>query len=156
ALGGSWQTPSNWDLNRVPGAGDDVVIPDLGSPGANLTVTYGSCSTTVASIDCAEHFRLSGGIPAGNGALPSNPAANTSLDGTITAGGTLRDAIVLAPTMNNNSGALSGVTLAAGTNYNVAGFFNSATITNGLTVSGTVALGGGNSNFGILFSGTQT
>jgi RHS repeat-associated protein len=35
AAGGDWDTPSNWDLGRVPGPGDDVVI---GIPG--ITVTH--------------------------------------------------------------------------------------------------------------------
>ena len=33
AAGGNWSTASNWDLNRVPTNGDDVVIPDLGVAG---------------------------------------------------------------------------------------------------------------------------
>jgi len=39
AAGGSWQTAANWDLGRLPIAGDDVVIPDLGAVGANLSIT---------------------------------------------------------------------------------------------------------------------
>src|SRR5438552_7427183 len=31
----AWGTPANWNLNRVPGAGDDVVIPVM-SPHVNV------------------------------------------------------------------------------------------------------------------------
>ena len=58
AGGGSWHTPGNWDLNRVPGSGDDVVINNL--PGTTL-VTYSSTGTHVNSLTCAENFSLSGG-----------------------------------------------------------------------------------------------
>src|SRR3954471_17194476 len=50
AAGGAWGTAANWNLNRVPTTGDDVVIPDLGAAGANLTITYSTGSTTVNSV----------------------------------------------------------------------------------------------------------
>src|SRR5262249_34329375 len=40
---GSWAVAANWDLNRTPTIGDDVVIPNLGP---NLTITYSSGATT--------------------------------------------------------------------------------------------------------------
>ena len=58
AVDGSWHTPGNWDLDRVPGPGDDVVIPDL--PGT-ASVTYGTGSTSVQSLECDEVLILSGG-----------------------------------------------------------------------------------------------
>jgi len=54
----SWHTAANWDLNRVPAAGDDVVIPDM-SP--DVTVTYSTGSTTITSLTSTEAFRLQGG-----------------------------------------------------------------------------------------------
>ncbi|HKS05042.1 MAG TPA: hypothetical protein VJR92_01915 [Gemmatimonadaceae bacterium] len=41
ASGGAWETPSNWNLNRVPQAGDSVVITLAG----DYTVTLGSGPT---------------------------------------------------------------------------------------------------------------
>lgn len=55
---GSWHTPGNWNLNRVPGTGDDVVINDLP---ATSFVTYSSSATTVNSLACAEPLNLNGG-----------------------------------------------------------------------------------------------
>lgn len=53
-----WHTPGNWDLARVPGAGDDVVIPDLaGTP----SVTYFTGTTSIQSLDCTESVILAGG-----------------------------------------------------------------------------------------------
>lgn len=45
--GGSWHSPGNWDLNRVPAAGDSVVIPDLA--GAQ-TISYSSGGTSIQSL----------------------------------------------------------------------------------------------------------
>lgn len=58
AVDGSWHTAGNWDLARVPGAGDDVVIPDL--PGT-AAVTFDSGTTSIQSLACDEVFVLSGG-----------------------------------------------------------------------------------------------
>jgi hypothetical protein len=55
---GSWHKAGNWDLNRAPGAGDDVVIPDM-SP--DVTVTYSSGATSINSLTSEEAFTLSGG-----------------------------------------------------------------------------------------------
>ncbi|MFN8549489.1 MAG: hypothetical protein U0527_16340, partial [Candidatus Eisenbacteria bacterium] len=60
----SWHTAGNWDLGRVPTAGDDVVIPNLG---AVTEVEYSTGTTSVASVSCAEDFRLSGGRLAAEG-----------------------------------------------------------------------------------------
>jgi len=54
----SWHTPANWDLNRVPGAGDDVVIPDM-TP--NVNVTYSSGTATIHSLNSAEAVTLTNG-----------------------------------------------------------------------------------------------
>src|SRR6266852_3827053 len=54
AAGGNWATPGNWDLNRAPTTGDDVVIPDLGAPGPSLTVTYSGGTTSVNTVTSSE------------------------------------------------------------------------------------------------------
>src|SRR5262245_2534237 len=61
ATGGDWAIPGNWDLNRVPTAGDDVIIPNVGGAGADVTITYSGGTTTVQSVSCAENFTISGG-----------------------------------------------------------------------------------------------
>lgn len=54
AADGQWFTASNWDLNRTPTTGDDVVIPNLP---ATTSVTHGSnVTTSVNSLACAEPF----------------------------------------------------------------------------------------------------
>jgi hypothetical protein len=58
ALDGSWHTAANWDLNQVPGTGDDVIIPDLGN---TTSVTYSTGTTSINSLECDEPFVLSGG-----------------------------------------------------------------------------------------------
>src|SRR5438067_8629958 len=59
AAGGSWGTAGNWNLNRVPTSGDDVVIPNIGT----FTVTYSSSSgtTSINSVTASEALTLSGG-----------------------------------------------------------------------------------------------
>lgn len=55
----SWHTAANWNLNRVPAVGDDVVIPDM-TP--NVNVTFSSGSSTINSLTSSEAFTLSAGI----------------------------------------------------------------------------------------------
>lgn len=57
--GGSWDVASNWDLNRVPGAGDDVVIDPAGGTG---TVTYSDFNNNPAihSLYSTLPFTLAG------------------------------------------------------------------------------------------------
>src|SRR6185295_20009951 len=53
-----WHTAGNWDLNRVPTTGDDVVIPNLaGTP----SVTFDNGTTSVNSLTCSESLNLFGG-----------------------------------------------------------------------------------------------
>src|SRR5688572_11403845 len=49
----SWHSPSNWFPNRVPAAGDDVVIPD--QPGA-LTITFSTGTSTIRSLEAHENL----------------------------------------------------------------------------------------------------
>src|SRR5947209_8722035 len=44
AVGGDWNTATNWSANAVPGSGDDVNISITG------TVTHSSASSTVRSV----------------------------------------------------------------------------------------------------------
>jgi hypothetical protein len=54
----SWHTPSNWDLNRQPMDGDDVVIPPVAG---TLSVTYSGGTVNLNSLNSHEHIRLTGG-----------------------------------------------------------------------------------------------
>ncbi|GMU84437.1 MAG: hypothetical protein AMXMBFR47_43060, partial [Planctomycetota bacterium] len=56
---GSWHNPANWDLGRVPAAGDDVVIPDM-TP--DVTVSFSSTSTSINSLTSGELVSVSGGF----------------------------------------------------------------------------------------------
>lgn len=52
-----WHNADNWDLNRTPDVGDDVVIDIQGKP----TIVYNSGTTTVHSITSKESLRIQGG-----------------------------------------------------------------------------------------------
>src|SRR5262245_15481599 len=54
---GSWHTPSNWNPDRLPGAGDVVCIP------AGASVAYTSGTTSVATL------RVDGGLALADGTL---------------------------------------------------------------------------------------
>ncbi|MCC6358258.1 MAG: hypothetical protein IT450_05910 [Phycisphaerales bacterium] len=60
---GEWATAANWDLARVPAAGDDVVIAD---PLGTLIVTYRRGATAINSLSCdaAFIFTTTTGLPA--------------------------------------------------------------------------------------------
>src|SRR4051794_19862768 len=55
AAGGNWGTASNWDLNTVPTASDDVVISQTG-----ITVTHSSGAGAVNSLTSQARIALSG------------------------------------------------------------------------------------------------
>src|SRR5687768_16490392 len=81
----SWHNPGNWDLNRVPGAGDDVVIPDVADP----VCTFSSGTTTINRLDCNETFNINGGSLTISGSPSSIDGSFTMFGGSLTAGGTL-------------------------------------------------------------------
>ena len=54
----SWHTPGNWNLNRVPGAGDDVVVPNVATSSINYT---SAVTTSINSLSCSEVFNMSAG-----------------------------------------------------------------------------------------------
>ncbi len=130
AAGGSWHTPGNWDLNRVPAAGDDVVIPDL--TGAQ-TITFSTGSTSVTSVESAEEFTLSGGVLDVVGNVTATSGINLG-------GGTLKNARVTAGTSMIAGGTLDGVTVDG--DIQVRGN-NTLTVRNGLTLNGIAWVGDG-------------
>lgn len=58
---GEWATAANWNLGRVPAAGDDVVIDAAAQP-----VTYRRDAASIHSLQCAAEFTLTttAGLPA--------------------------------------------------------------------------------------------
>jgi VCBS repeat-containing protein len=137
--GGNWNTAANWQdqsslVNRVPGAGDDVVIPDIAAAGPDQTITFNTGSVTVNTITSAEKLAVSGGTLAVTGALSS--AGTVSMSGTTTLrGAQLTPTTTLAAT----AGTLDGVTV--GGTLDMATATSSVNVQNGLTVNGTANLG---------------
>ncbi len=86
ATNNSWHTAGNWSLNRVPQAGDDVVIPDM-TP--DVTITYSSGAVQINSLTSAEALNITSGVL--TIAAPSTVTAALTL-----AGGTLDGAGSLA------------------------------------------------------------
>ncbi len=93
--GGSWNVPGNWDLNRLPMAGDDVVI-DLAGSGA---VTLSTGTVEIQSLHSTRPFQFSNDSLWVHGLL--------EVDNTFQLGG----------------GTLRGATIAAGTTAQVIGGF---------------------------------
>jgi hypothetical protein len=92
----NWTDAANWSGDALPGASDDVVIPDLGTSGVvDQTISISSASYSVRSITTAERVHITGG--------------------TLTVGASTVDTAVLAGTGNIE---VSGGTVAlAGTNW---------------------------------------
>ena len=158
-IGGSGEgnTADNWQdqttlANRVPAAGDDVVIPDVGAVGINQTITFNGGSATVRSVTSAENLTLSGGTLVVNGELNVSGALNLS-------GGTLQNAIVAATsTIVGTSGTLDHVTLAGILDVTTVGnggvnFANTVTLNNGTMLLGDAE---GRRRGVLRFAGTQT
>src|SRR5947209_73300 len=56
--GGDWGTAANWDLRRLPAAGDDVVIPHFNRP---VEVDHSAGADTVHALTTAATLSLLGG-----------------------------------------------------------------------------------------------
>jgi hypothetical protein len=146
---GFWDVAANWmddqGKYRVPGAGGDVVINQPG-----VTVTYRSGTSAIHSLSSQDAVVLSGGTLTVIGSLQDS--ANVRLSG-----GTLSSAHVLAGTsiVASSSGTLDGVTVDG--DLDVASHGGTVTVTHGLTLNGTAALGDATGTLGtLIFSGTQT
>ena len=105
----SWDDSANWDLDRVPGTDDLVVIPNVGP---TTEVVYASGSTCVYSVTCSEPFVLQDGdLSIGSNSTFSN---SFTLETPATLSG-LGD-VTVEGTFNWSGGTLSGAasTLANG------------------------------------------
>jgi hypothetical protein len=114
ANGGSWHDATKWDLQRVPTAGDDVVIPAfVGNP----EITYSTGTLELKSLTSSETLRMTGGELAAT--LMHQLDRSFILDG-----GTLRDTTLttgqmLVPSTGSQLGDLTigtNATLTVGAN----------------------------------------
>jgi hypothetical protein len=79
--GGDWDTPANWDAGRIPGAADDVMIPQ-----AEITVTHSS-----SAADAVRSLTSEAALAITNGSL--SLATPSTIDNTLAlSGGTLAGA----------------------------------------------------------------
>jgi YD repeat-containing protein len=122
AGGGDWDTASNWNLNRLPVAGDQVTISQAG-----ITVTHSVADTdAMTSLSCNASLSISAGsltVTAGT----TIGSSTTSADLTIS-GGTLS----LGNSTVNGNLVVTGGTLSGAGTVNVFG----QTIWTGGTMSG--------------------
>jgi len=70
--GTSWHDPLNWDLDRLPNAGDDVLIDVPGE----ITVTQSTGTRAVNTLTSYEAFNLAGGVLATAGPSTFNNLFN--------------------------------------------------------------------------------
>jgi hypothetical protein len=114
---GSWHEPGNWNLGRVPAAGDAVVV----NTGTAVTVTYTTGVLTLASLAITGHLVLSGGSLAVTNASQITGDLTVATGATLTATGSQAVLTVTgSATLNlGNLYALNGgrITLPAATHY---------------------------------------
>jgi hypothetical protein len=127
----TWTTASNWDLGRVPGPNDQVVIPDVNTAGANVTITFNAPFVQVAGVTVTERLTIAGGTLSIQGNL------STSGSGTITLnGGILENATITAGTVVSTNGATSSYTGSL-SSVTINGTFNATSrtdIVGGITI----------------------
>jgi RHS repeat-associated protein len=154
AAGGDWDTPGNWIGGAVPGAGDTAVIPALGSAS---TVTHSSANTDVVQgLSTATNLTLSAGTLNVTGTLDVGSGASFFLRGGTLANATLASGIVV---LTGSGGTLASVTVAAGATVDGSAGLDGTALTNvtgGLTLDGSLLVGGANSGAQLYFLGTQT
>ncbi len=144
--GGFWDIASNWDTNKVPGAGDDVLIDIAGG----ATITYRQGTTEVRSIASKNPFTISGGTLA--------VTQTIRVENTLSlAGGTLKDATVMAggpgSSVWGDYGTVSGVTLEADLVVRNGKYLF---VANGLKVNKTVSFETGGSSASLYFTTSQS
>ena len=112
--GGSWHEAGNWDLQRVPAAGDDVVV-DL--PG-DYFVYHSLGSTDINSFTSVKRFNLGGGqfrvrgeIRATDVFISGQGSPTEVLDGTFVAGTNL---VMNGPNITLHRVTLNGTTGVVG------------------------------------------
>ena len=149
--GGSWNDQNNWDLGRVPGTNDTVLIDVPG----NATITYGQGNTTIQGLLSEDAFTLAGGTLTVTGTV--------EVDNTFTiVGGTLADATVLAGTGDagqsgtvigfSGTSKLDGVILDGDVSL---GPYSVIQVANGLTLNATASLNGLDPHLEFLTGATQ-
>jgi hypothetical protein len=147
--GGNWDDAANWEGNQLPGPDDHVLInvPD------NVTITHRSGDTQIKSLTSNNKVTLSGGT--------LDVETFVEVRNTFTlVGGTLANAtltrradlpgVVVAP---NADVELDHVTLD--NNLRIANGAD-VTVTNGLTLNGTLTLFNEGAVTDLAFNGTQT
>jgi len=92
----SWQAPGNWDQNRLPGPGDDVIVPNLGP----TPVAHGAGNTVIQTLNALGKIDLLEGATV---EVAAGTLANTF---TVMGGATLK---VLGGLTVNGDLILSGV-----------------------------------------------
>ncbi|MCG2615615.1 hypothetical protein LZZ85_15040 [Terrimonas sp. NA20] len=109
---GLWSTPGNWDLDRLPETGDEVILDNTFLfSGYNVTLPSGSTAISLISlrITPADHFSIYCIIPVTNTAIPGLILTGTG------------DVLILdrGAVLRNASGASAGTPLSVTAN----GFF---------------------------------
>ncbi len=137
---GDWDTASNWSTGKLPGAGDDVVIPAL--PSGDV-VTHSTGSDTVHSVSSSAPITLSGGTLTVKTQVQISGGANLQLAGGTLSGATVASGSVI--TLTNAGGVLDAVTIASGAMIDgtepTTSNLDQIGITNSLTLDGTMELG---------------
>lgn len=160
-VNGNWFVAANWDVppapvtHRLPGAGDDVAIPNNGTPGAAYTVSYNGTATvnTLAGSDDGILDIVGGSLTLTNGGATNQMGIH------LAAGSTLNvSAGLLQLTSGDFAGTLGGageILLRGGTfNLNAGVAVNVASLVLGLSSNGTASTTNLNTNLTISTSFT--
>ncbi len=99
--GGAWGTPANWSLGRPPGPNDNVVIPDLGVAGANLTIAFNVPTVSIANLTSSEKLSIDGGELIITGTLAS--AGTVTMNGGTLTRATIGSGTILATNGTGNT-----------------------------------------------------
>ncbi len=146
--GGDWNTPSNWLSGEVPGP-DDAVLAIL-DEGAEMTLRSG-----IANV---EKLTVLGRLVLNGGTLEADYVDAREAEIVIERG-TVRNAVIdgnedIAIPITSTALTLDGVTLNSNAHIDASTGHRTVTVQNGLTLNGTLALAGADTNNATLsFSG---
>jgi hypothetical protein len=167
AAGGSWSTPSNWSLGRVPGVGDSIVIALSGTYTIQLDTTFIGKYITLGATAGTQTLVLNGRLLTLNNVLTVNlHGVFQAISSTISGAGTvdnqgtlsLQSSTVNLPVLNQDLLVARGTGVVAGALTTSAssiiraegnGQVGNATFVsaNGFTNNGTIEMTALNSTF---------
>ena len=148
---GNWNVPANWDLNFIPGSGNDVIIPT----GSNVSINTAANVRSI-TVNGNAMINISAGLTFTNASTFGSNVTSTWTANGLNGGGTLTNLGTMNLSSTSNKSLGTGTTLNNGGTINLSGtgnlYLTNSTINNQASGIFNLLTAAGN----ITFSGSTT